>query len=80
MGDKAKGLYDKFTVVRMDGKGAPGKKHDGCRYFVLDLTHDPFAIPAIKAYADACRSEYPLLAADLDAWRIADSLNRSADE
>jgi len=68
MGDKTRGLYGKFRIERTDGKSAPGEKHDGCEYFVLDLTHDPHAIPALKAYADSCRAEYPLLAADLDAW------------
>lgn len=61
------GLYRKFDVRRTDGTDAPGAKHDRCNYFVLDITHDPFAIPALKAYADACRKEYPNLAADLDS-------------
>ncbi len=60
------GLYRKFTVTRTDGASEPGQKHDGCDYFVLDLTHDPFAPEAIRAYAAACRLVYPLLAADLD--------------
>lgn len=61
-----RGLLDKFTVWRNDGKSEPGQKHDGCKYFVLDLTHDPFAWPALRAYADACRASHPGLAADLD--------------
>jgi hypothetical protein len=66
--DKTKmGLFGKFHIVRTDGKSAPGQKHHGCDYFVLDLTHDPFAVPALRAYADACRQAYPLLARDLDA-------------
>ena len=65
MGDKTRGLYGKFNVRRNDGTDAPGGKHDGCDYFVLDLTHDPFALPAIRAYVMACRKEYPLLARDL---------------
>jgi hypothetical protein len=66
--DKTKvGLYNKFRVERVDGQSEPGRKHDGCDYFVLDLTHDPHAAPALKAYADSCRAQYPLLAADLDA-------------
>lgn len=65
MGDKTQGLYRKFIVSRTDGKSAPGEKHDGCEYFVLDITHDPFAISALIAYAQACESEYPLLAIDL---------------
>jgi hypothetical protein len=60
------GLYEKFRVERTDGTSAPGEKHDGCQYFVLDVTHDPFAIPALKAYIAACRPAYPALATDLD--------------
>lgn len=66
MSDKKAGLYNKFTVTRNDGKSAEGEKHHDCEYFVLDVTHDPFAIPALQAYANACRAEYPLLAEDLD--------------
>lgn len=66
MGDKTRGLYNKFIIWRTDGEDAPGHKHDGCRYFVLDLTHDPHSWPALKAYAESCRSEYPQLAHDLD--------------
>jgi hypothetical protein len=71
MGDKTRGIYGKFIVERTDGKSAPGKKHDGCDYFVLDLHHDPFALPAAIAYAEACRAEYPLLADDLDRLVVA---------
>lgn len=53
-GDKReRGLYRKFIVERVDGKSAPGQKHDGCEYFVLDLTHDKRALPALRAYAGA---------------------------
>ncbi len=68
--DKERGLYRKYIIERVDGSSAPGRKHHDCDCFVLDLTHDPFAIPAIKAYIEACRAEYPLLAADLEK-RIA---------
>lgn len=68
MDDKrTRGLYGKFIVKRADGTHRPGEKHDGCEYFVLDLKHDPFAIPALAAYAEHCRDEYPQLAADLIA-------------
>ena len=60
-----RGLYGKYRVERRDGTDQPGGKHDGCAYFVLDLTHDPFAAPAIRAYASACAGTYPALAADL---------------
>lgn len=65
MGDKNKGLYGKFAVQRMDGSDQPGGKHHGCEYFVLDLSHDPHAEPALRAYAFSCRHEYPLLSDDL---------------
>lgn len=59
------GIYDKFRVERTDGKSAPGQKHDGCSYFVLDLDHDKFAWPALDAYSTYCEEEFPVLAADL---------------
>jgi hypothetical protein len=65
MGRKDVGLYNKFNVTRTDGKSEIGKKHDVCDYFVLDITHDPFAIPSIKAYIKACKDKYPKLAEDL---------------
>lgn len=63
--NKSRGLYNKFNVERTDGKSEPGEKHYGCEYFVLDLTHDKFALPALRAYAEACGNEYPQLASDL---------------
>lgn len=65
MGDRSRGLFGKFRVTRSDGKSAPGEKHDGCDYFVLDLTHDPHAQAALIAYAQSCRKEFPMLADDL---------------
>lgn len=60
--DKEKGLYKKFYVRRIDD--ALGK-HEHCFKYVLDLEHDPFAIPALKSYIEACQEEYPLLATAL---------------
>lgn len=37
MGDKAKGLYNKFRVERTDGSSQEGGKHFNCGYFVLDM-------------------------------------------
>lgn len=65
MCNRDQGLYEKFTVVRNDGKSAPGEKHENCSYFVLDLTHDNHAIPALRAYAESCKAEYPELSGDL---------------
>jgi len=64
--DRDRGLYGKFfPPERADGEHKPGGKHDGCDYFILDLTHDEFAIPSIQAYALACAQSYPKLSVDL---------------
>lgn len=65
MDDKEQGLYHKFEVARTDGSSGPGGKHEQCYYFVLDVDHDPYARPALLAYADACEDEYPMLSSDL---------------
>lgn len=63
---KSMGIFHKFNVTRVDGTDAPGGKHDGCDYFVLDVTHDPLAIPALQAYAVAAYDAgYETLAVDL---------------
>lgn len=61
------GMFHKFDVRRTDGSSEPGGKHHGCRYFVLDLTHDQHAPAAMRAYAASCRATHPHLAADIDA-------------
>lgn len=63
---RALGIYHKFDVTRTDGQSAPGGKHDKCEYFVLDLTHDPYALSAVRAYATACKKEYPVLSKELE--------------
>ncbi|MCR9093478.1 MAG: hypothetical protein NXI30_04620 [bacterium] len=66
MADRTRGLFGKFRVSRVDGSDEPGGKHEGADYFVLDLTHDPHAPAAIRAYAESCeRDGYELLARDL---------------
>lgn len=68
MGDKTRGLFKKFTVARVDGSDTSGGKHEGCEYFVLDLTHDEHVARALRAYSKAVRADgYELLANDLDA-------------
>ena len=64
--DGCLGAYEKYKIVRTDGRDAPGEKHHDCQYFVLDLTHDPYAIPALEAYAAACRDTHGFLAAHLE--------------
>jgi hypothetical protein len=80
MGDPTRGLYHKFSIERTDGTSQLGGKHHGCEYFVLDLTHDKFAGPALRAYAEACKDEYPLLYRDLWRWLYGDlgALEREA--
>ncbi len=63
--EKKTGIYKKFEVRRTDGSSGPGGKHEGCSYFVLDMDHDEFAIPALRAYAHACEKEFPALSKDL---------------
>jgi hypothetical protein len=70
MSDAKRGLYNKFHIQRVDGEHLPGGKHDNCEYFVLDITHDKHAKAALLAYAESCKSEYPLLAHDLRAQAI----------
>ena len=58
------GLIQKFEVKRL----VPSKRgidHVGCKYFVIDITHDPLAKYALLAYAAACEDTQPQLAEDL---------------
>lgn len=64
--NEERGLYRRYFVKKLDD---PTGRHNRCFHFVLDLTHDPYAIPAIRAYADACRGKYPVLARDLDTFK-----------
>lgn len=73
---RERGLFEKYKVRRTDGEDGPGGRHEGCEYFVLDLSHDPFALPAILAYAAACEEEYPALAFDL--FEKADAIAEKA--
>ena len=70
------GLFRKFDVRRVDGSDQPGGKHRGCRYYVLDVDHDPYAAAALGAYADACKESHPELARDLrEKWGAADTID-----
>lgn len=73
------GLFRKYEVRRTDGSDFPGGKHDGCDYFVLDMTHDPHAKAAASAYADSAEKDYPDLAADMCVRYGLDTLTRPAD-
>lgn len=66
------GMFHKFNVERVDGSDRPGGKHHGCRYFVLDLDHDPHSKAAMSAYGLDCRDTHPKLSAEiLDEWPAA---------
>lgn len=80
MGDKAKGLYRKFEVRRTDGGSERGEKHEHCFHYVLDLAHDPHARPALVAYAESCRADYPLLAAGIDALLLTQPFGKGGPE
>ena len=58
-----RGVYRKFYVRRTDGD--PTGKHKHCCYWVLDLDHDENALPALKAYAKACKKKRPQLYKEL---------------
>lgn len=76
-----KGGYhpEKYLVYRNDDGHLIGHKHHLCKYFVLDLTHDRFAVAALRAYADACEHDDSQLAtwcrmrADKTAKLLSDS-------
>lgn len=73
LSDERRGLYRKFEVRRVDGS------HDGCRYFVLDVDHDPFAAIALGAYAAVCEDTHPKLARDLIKEWGASAMNPKSD-
>lgn len=61
------GVYPKFLVSRRDGRDFGNGDRKYADYFVLDLTYDPYALIALKAYVEAVKAEYPLLAKDLSS-------------
>lgn len=62
----AQGLFRKYIVKRTDGQDEDLlNKHFNCEYFVLDLTHDPAARAALKAYVQAIVDTHPTLAEDI---------------
>jgi hypothetical protein len=63
--DRARGIYEKYVVQRTDGATENGRKHEHCHHFVLDVDHDPLAVPCLSLYADICGTSYPQLARDL---------------
>lgn len=76
------GLYRKYDVRRTDGRDAPGFKHHGCRYFVLDLDHDEHARAAIRAYRSSIMNDPELygLLGDLNHWLETGEVRMAAAE
>jgi hypothetical protein len=74
MSSSSEGLIRKFKVERLT-PSSRGITHDGCQYFVLDITHDPYARVAALAYAKACDQEYRSLSIDLGV-----AVRRARDE
>lgn len=60
-------IFPKYHVSRADAAefDINSKHYGGCRYFVLDIDHDPYARPAIAAYAAHCVDTHPQLAQSL---------------
>jgi hypothetical protein len=76
MDDTKTGVFRKYIIQRTH----PSPKHEKCSYFVLDVKHDPFAIPALKAYAEACRTTHPLLADDLERALSSDDPSEALND
>jgi hypothetical protein len=63
VGDEAKrGIYHKYNVT----KAEDGSEVTDC--FVLRPLKDPFSRAALRAYADACKAEHPVLSREIAFW------------
>lgn len=62
--DQDRGLYRKYELLRVNEDGSLRYQVTD-PFFALRFATDPYAIPALAAYADACEAEFPALAADL---------------
>ncbi len=67
MEDKRNKLQQKYYVERIDGRDLMGGDRLDSKYFVLDYVHDPYAIPALEAYALACYKQFPVLSEEITA-------------
>lgn len=59
------GLFQKFDVRRTDGSDSISGKHQGCEYFIIDISHDQHAKAALLAYAESCKETHPQLSKDM---------------
>lgn len=59
-------IHRKFDVKRTDRRDRnPGDKHYGCFHWVLDIDHDPHAMPTMGFYAKLCKETHPQLSSDI---------------
>jgi hypothetical protein len=63
--DKRNKLQQKYYVERIDERDRAGGDRADSKYFVLDYVHDPYALPALEAYAQACLKDFPNLSAEI---------------
>lgn len=78
-GRSVRSAFTRFALSRTDGQDGHGMPHHGCEYFVLDITCDPFAVPALIAYARACQAGQPQLAEELYS-RVGDRMPVEAEQ
>ena len=67
MEDKRNKLQQKYYVERIDERDRAGGDRADSKYFVLDYIHDPYSLPALEAYAQACFKDYPNLSEEIRA-------------
>ncbi|MGI5939275.1 MAG: hypothetical protein ACOX8V_01025 [Thermoleophilia bacterium] len=67
MEDVRNKLQQKYYVDRIDERDRAGGDRCDSKYFVLDYIHDPYSIPALEAYAEACSNDFPNLSMEISA-------------
>ncbi len=65
MEDRRNKLQQKYYVERIDERDRAGGDRVDSKYFVLDYVHDPYSIPALEAYAQACYKDFPNLSEEI---------------
>lgn len=64
--DRTRGLYRKYELFRVrHSYGREYRERVTDPFFALRYTTDPHAAVALRAYADSCEADYPVLAAEL---------------
>lgn len=68
LADRDRGLFRKFELYRVK-ENDQGEIYEHYQvtepFFARKYTTDPHAAVALRAYADSCEADYPVLAADL---------------